>query len=140
MVLTGNRLTSGDMAGRRQKEFQENKRKSTRQTGADYERAAGYYLEKQGCEVLEYNYRCRAGEIDLIAKDGEYLVFCEVKYRSDGRKGSPLEAVGAGKQRTIFRCAMFYLAEHHTEDVPCRFDVIGIEGAEVTHIKNAFAG
>lgn len=140
MVLTGNRLTSGDMAGRRQKEFQENKRKSTRQTGADYERAAGYYLEQLGYEVLEYNYRCRAGEIDLIAKDGEYLVFCEVKYRSDGRKGSPLEAVSMGKQRTIFRCAMFYLSENHIEDIPCRFDVIGIEGTEVTHIKNAFAG
>ena len=115
-------------------------RKSRRQTGTDYERAAGYYLEQLGYEILEYNYRCRAGEIDLIAKDGEYLVCCEVKYRSDGRKGSPLEAVGAGKQRTIFRCAMFYLAEHHTEDVPCRFDVSGIEGAEVVHIKNAFAG
>ena len=82
----------------------------------------------------------RAGEIDLIAKDGEYLVFCEVKYRSDGRKGSPLEAVGAGKQRTIFRCAMFYLTEHHMGNVPCRFDVVGIEGTEVVHIKNAFAG
>ena len=114
--------------------------KNRRQIGTDYERAAAYYLEQLGYEILEYNYRCRAGEIDLIAKDGEYLVFCEVKYRSDGRKGSPLEAVGAGKQRTIFRCAMFYLAEHHTEDVPCRFDVIGIEGAEVVHIKNAFAG
>lgn len=140
MVLTGNRLTCGDMAERKQKGFQENKRKSTRQTGAAYERAAGYYLEQLGYEVLEYNYRCVAGEIDLIAKDGEYLVFCEVKYRSDGRKGSPLEAVSTGKQRTIFRCAMFYLTEHHIEDIPCRFDVIGIEGREMTHIKDAFEG
>ena len=140
MVLTGNGLTCGDMAEKRQKEFQKNKRKSTRQTATDYERAAGYYLERLGYEVLEYNYRCRAGEIDLIAKDGEYLVFCEVKYRSDGRKGGPLEAVGTGKQRTIFRCAMFYLTGHHMGDVPCRFDVIGIEGTKVIHIKNAFAG
>lgn len=114
--------------------------RNTRRTGSDYERAAGYYLEQMGYEVLEYNYRCRAGEIDLIAKDGEYLVFCEVKYRSDGRKGSPLEAVGPGKQKKIFRCAMFYLAERHLENIPCRFDVIGIEGAEVTYIKNAFMG
>lgn len=93
-----------------------------------------------GYEILEYNYRCRAGEIDLIARDGEYLVFCEVKYRSDRRKGSPLEAVGTGKRRTIFRCAMFYLTERRIEDVPCRFDVVGIEGTKVTHIKNAFMG
>ena len=128
------------MGERRGSRFQEQQRKSTRQTGTDYERAAGYYLEQLGYEILEYNYRCRTGEIDLIAKDGEYLVFCEVKYRSDGRKGSPLEAVSTGKQRTIFRCAMFYLAEHHRENIPCRFDVIGIEGTEVVHIKNAFAG
>lgn len=115
-------------------------RKSRRQTGTDYERAAGYYLEQLGYEILEYNYRCRAGEIDLVTRDGDYLVFCEVKYRSDKRKGSPLEAVGPGKQKKIFRCAMFYLTEHHIQDAPCRFDVIGIEGTEVTYIKNAFAG
>ena len=62
----------------------------------------GYYLEQQGCEVLEYNYRCRAGEIDLIAKDGEYLVFCEVKYRSDGRKGSPSGGSEYGKTEDDF--------------------------------------
>ena len=62
------------MAERRGSRFQEQQRKSTRQTGTDYERAAGYYLEQLGYEILEYNYRCRAGEIDLIAKDGEYLV------------------------------------------------------------------
>ena len=104
------------------------------------EALAADYLRKQGYQIVGANYRCRFGEIDLIAKDGEYLVFCEVKYRSDGRKGSPLEAVSTGKQRTIFRCAMFYLSENHIEDMPCRFDVIGIEGTKVTHIKNAFAG
>ena len=114
--------------------------KNKRQTGAKYEQAAGFYLEQLGYEIIEYNYRCRFGEIDIIAKDGSYLVFCEVKYRSCKGKGSPLEAVGAGKQRTIFRCAMFYLTEHHMGNVPCRFDVVGIEGTEVVHIKNAFAG
>lgn len=115
-------------------------RKNNRRTGALYEQAVGAYLVCHGYEVLEYNYRCRAGEIDIIAREGEYLVFCEVKYRSDGRKGNPLEAVDARKQRTIFRCAMHYLAEHRLGDVPCRFDVIGIEGEEMTHIKNAFEG
>ena len=84
--------------------------------------------------------RCRSGEIDIIAKDGETLVFCEVKYRSDGAMGSPLEAVDVKKQRTIFRSALYYLSEHGLEDVPCRFDVIGIEGAKITQIRNAFFG
>ena len=114
--------------------------KNRRQIGTDYERAAAYYLEQLGYIVLEYNYRCRTGEIDLIAKDGDCLVFCEVKYRFDSRKGSPLEAVGVRKQKTIFRCAMCYLTERRLGDVPCRFDVIGIEGGKVTHIKNAFEG
>lgn len=149
VVPARNRLKTADMAEKRQGENNRKckeegrragDRKSSRQTGTDYERAAGYYLEQLGYEILEYNYRCRAGEIDLVAKDGEYLVFCEVKYRADQRKGSPLEAVGPGKQKTIFRCAMFYLTEHHIQDAPCRFDVIGIEGTEVTYIKNAFAG
>ena len=121
-------------------------KKNKRQTGAYYEQAAGRYLEQLGYEILEYNYRCRSGEIDIIAKDGAYVVFCEVKYRADSRKGDPLEAVDARKQNVIFRCAMYYLAEHHLNDVPCRFDVIGIQGqdgsedAKVTYIKNAFTG
>lgn len=114
--------------------------KNHRQVGADYEQAAGYYLEQFGYIVLEYNYRCRAGEIDLIAKDGDCLVFCEVKYRADSGKGNPLEVVNIRKQRIIFRCAMQYLTEHRMQDVPCRFDVIGIDGGKMTHIKNAFEG
>lgn len=119
-----------------QKTVQKNKRR----TGAAYEQAAGFYLEQLGYEILQYNYRCRSGEIDIIAKDGETLVFCEVKYRSDGAMGSPLEAVDVKKQRTIFRSALYYLSEHGLEDVPCRFDVIGIEGAKITQIRNAFFG
>ena len=73
------------MAERRGSRFQEQQRKSTRQTGTDYERAAGYYLEQLGYEILEYNYRCRAGEIDLIAKDGEYLVAKSSTAPTEGR-------------------------------------------------------
>ena len=120
--------------------MQKMKTDNRRSTGAAYEQAAGYYLEQLGYEILEYNYRCRRGEIDIVAKDGEYLVFCEVKYRSDDQKGSPLEAVVARKQKAIFRCALFYLTEKHLGEVPCRFDVIGIEGTRITHIKNAFSG
>lgn len=113
-------------------------RQNKRNTGTLYEQAVGYYLEQQGYIVLEYNYRCPLGEIDLIAKDGEYLVFCEVKFRQNGRKGSPLEAVDIRKQRTIYRCAQYYLTERHVPECACRFDVIGIEGDRITLIKNAF--
>ena len=111
-----------------------------RQTGIKYEQAAGFFLEQMGYEILEYNYCCRFGEIDIIAKDGACLVFCEVKYRSDRGKGSPLEAVDYRKQQTIFRCASHYLAGQGFGDIPCRFDVIGIEGTAITHIENAFTG
>ena len=115
-------------------------KQNNRKVGTDYEQAVGYYLEQQGYQILEYNYRCRLGEIDMIAADGEYLVFCEVKYRQDRKKGSPLEAVDLRKQKKIYQCAAYYLVEHGMEDVPCRFDVIGIEGSKITHIRNAFTG
>lgn len=118
----------------------EHKDRNRRRTGAAYEQAAGFYLEQQGYKILEYNYRCRFGEIDIIARDEDYIVFCEVKYRSNQLKGSPLEAVNVRKQRTIFRCASWYLAEHHLGDTACRFDVMGIEDTKITHIKNAFTG
>lgn len=111
-----------------------------RKIGAAYEQAVGGFLEQEGYIVLEYNYRCPAGEIDIIAKDGECLVFCEVKYRKDKRKGDPLEAVDSKKQRIIYRCASHYLTIHGKWGVPCRFDVIGIESAKLTHIKDAFCG
>ncbi|MBU3876287.1 YraN family protein [Faecalicatena sp. AGMB00832] len=116
------------------------KKQNNRKVGTDYEQAVGYYLEQQGYLILEFNYRCRLGEIDMIAVDGEYLVFCEVKYRQDGKKGSPLEAVDVRKQRTIYQCASYYLAVQGIDDMPCRFDVIGIEGGQIMHIKNAFSG
>lgn len=109
-----------------------------RYTGKVYEQAAGYYLEQQGYEIIEYNYRCRVGEIDIIARDGEYLVFCEVKYRKSGANGGPLAAVNYKKQRIIYRCAEYYLTEKHLSDIPCRFDVVGIEGNRINLVKNAF--
>lgn len=116
------------------------RRKNYREIGAEYEQRATLFLEKQGCRIRTRNYRCRAGEIDLVAWDGDVLVFCEVKYRKTRQKGEPLEAVTAGKRRTLSRCALFYLMEKGWEDIPCRFDVIGIYGEEneITYIRNAF--
>lgn len=112
-----------------------------RKTGAAYEQAAGYYLEQQGYVILQYNYRCRVGEIDLIAQDGDCLVFCEVKYRKNGKAGNPLEAVDKRKQYRIARCAQYYMMEKRLgDDIPCRYDVVGIEGSRLTLVKNAFEG
>ena len=72
-----------------------------RQTGSEYEKRAAQYLQDKGVRVLELNYRNRKGEIDLIAQDGEYLVFVEVKYRKDSKKGSPEEAVNYRKRQNI---------------------------------------
>ncbi len=115
-------------------------RQNNRSVGTAYERAAGAFLEEKGYRILEYNYRCRAGEIDLIAEDEEYLVFCEVKYRKTDAKGNPLEAVDLRKQQRIYRCALHYMTVHGKIDYPARFDVIGIKGKEFLHIKNAFQG
>ena len=113
-------------------------KKNRREIGTEYEKKAGAYLEGQGYEVLEYNYRCRMGEIDIIARDGTVLVFIEVKYRKNDESGNPLEAVDIRKQRKIIKVARYYLYQKKYGDVPCRFDVIGICGSHIEHIKDAF--
>ncbi len=110
-----------------------------RRIGRQYERAAGEYLVSLGYEIVEYNFSCRMGEIDIIAQDEEYLVFCEVKYRSGRMMGHPLEAVGSKKQQVISKCAVYYLMAKGLGEVPCRFDVVSVEGKEIILIKNAFA-
>lgn len=113
---------------------------NTREKGAAYEKAVGYYMEQNGYKILEYNYRCRFGEIDIIAKDGDCIVFCEVKYRAQAGSGSPFEAVDRKKQKKIYACAMFYLKNRGLDTVQCRFDVAGIEGTQITYIEDAFTG
>lgn len=110
-----------------------------RQVGSRYEAAAAAYLKDQGYEVLECNYRCRQGEIDLICRHGGYLVFVEVKYRAREKMGAPAEAVDDRKQERIRGAAAFYLYSRRLpEDTPCRFDVVGILGDGVEVIQNAF--
>ncbi len=107
--------------------------------GTQYEQAAARYLTANGYRIIQKNYRCRRGEIDLIAKEGRYLVFVEVKYRRDGRCGPGQYAVTAAKQRRICFAAAWYLNAHHLpEDVPCRFDVVAVQGTAVTLIRDAF--
>lgn len=110
-----------------------------RAVGTAYEKQAGAYLVGQGYEILEYNFRCRIGEIDIIARDGAYLVFVEVKYRRSTENGSPLEAVDRKKQRIISKVATYYCLTHgYGETSPCRFDVVAILGEEISLVKNAF--
>ena len=110
-----------------------------REIGDHYECVAVDYLKQQGYHLLRKNYRCRQGEVDLICRDGKYLVFVEVKYRTNLRQGSGFAAVDAKKQRLISRVAAYYLLENQmSEETPCRFDVVSIAGEEITLIKNAF--
>ena len=102
-------------------------RRNNRETGSYYERMAG-----------EYNYRCKLGEIDIIARDGDYLVFCEVKYRADDRKGTPAEAVDYAKQRVISKSALYYMTVNGIDEIPCRFDVVSIEDDRIILYQNAF--
>ncbi|MEG2700085.1 MAG: YraN family protein [Hungatella sp.] len=110
-----------------------------RAIGSCYENLAAAFLEEQGYEILERNYRDRRGEIDLIARDGRYLVFIEVKYRKNMKKGYPEEAVTPTKQQHIHRTAEYYLYRHaYEEALPCRFDVVSILGDEIRLIQDAF--
>ena len=112
-----------------------------RSVGSLYEQLATEQLINMGYRVLARNYRNRFGEIDIIAKDGDTICFCEVKYRKDNGCGSALEAVGYSKQKKIISVARYYLMTHGLNEwTPCRFDVIAVDDDEVTVLKNAFEG
>lgn len=112
---------------------------NTRKVGAAYEKKAGLFLEGQGLVVLQYNFRSRSGEIDIVAKDRETTVFVEVKYRRDAGKGQPEEAVDYRKQGRICRAADYYRMYHKMGDFsPVRFDVVAICGEEIRWYPNAF--
>lgn len=123
-----------------QEKFFDKKAFNKRQIGTDYETVAAEYLEQKGYIILERNYRNPHGEIDIIARDGETVVFCEIKYRKKGSYGSPLEAVDIRKQKRISKVALYYTAGYKApKNVFYRFDVIGIDGnGRIEHIENAF--
>nr|WP_207747810.1 YraN family protein [Clostridium sp. D33t1_170424_F3] len=112
-------------------------------SGRDAEDRAAAYLEGRGFHILERNYHSRFGEIDIIAEDGRYIVFAEVKGRASSAYACPAEAVTPAKQRKIVYTALLYLQAHPTDLQP-RFDVIGILAGEpeplLEHLENAFSG
>jgi len=115
---------------------------STKSTGNWGEQLATKTLEQQGFDIVEMNYRFGRGEIDIIARDGDVLVFCEVKTRKNDEYGEPEYAITPRKQQQIKRIAEGYLYEHEIKEQECRFDVVAIRmhGAtpEIRYWKNAF--
>ena len=107
------------------------------------EEAAGKHLLSVGYRILERRYRTRAGEIDFIARDGDAIVFIEVKSRSGAGFGRPAEAVDARKRSRLRRAAEIYLMRHGGGDPPCRFDVLEVfrsprGGLQCVLIRDAF--
>lgn len=112
---------------------------NTRKIGTEKEEAACRYLEQNGVRIAERNFRCRQGEIDIIGYDGEYLVFFEVKYRSNHAKGSAVQAVDFRKQKRICKVSDYYRMIHRCPDnTPIRFDVIAMERDRIEWFQNAF--
>ena len=111
-----------------------------RTVGSDKERMAGSWLEAHGHKILQYNFRTRMAEADIVSLDQDTYVFTEVKYRQNAAEGHPLEAVTAAKQKKVRMAALYYLEDHNLspDTTSIRFDVIGILGNELTHIENAF--
>jgi len=110
--------------------------------GAWGEDRAAEFLAREGYRILERNYRCSLGEMDIIAREGRTVVFVEVKTRSSERFGPPQAAIGPQKQRRMTAIALCYLKAHGLLCAPARFDVaavsLGEGGERVTLYKNAF--
>jgi len=96
------------------------------EVGRRGEEAARAFLKRRGVRILVENFVCAAGEIDLIGRDGDTLVFIEVKTRTSEAFGPPHLAVHRRKQHQIVRAAQWYLTEQRLPEVPCRFDVLAL--------------
>lgn len=106
------------------------------------EEQAAQYLESRGLRLVARNFRCRAGEIDLVMTDGPMLVFVEVRFRRSDRYGSGAESVTWTKQRRLLAAARVYLARHALGDARCRFDVVSVSKRhyrpDFLWLRNAF--
>ncbi|WP_251978970.1 YraN family protein [Salinicola avicenniae] len=112
-----------------------------RRRGEQIETLAAHWLEQRGLTLISRNQHAKGGEIDLIMRDGETLVFVEVRHRRRTDHGHPLETVTPAKQRRIIKAARFYLQTQRLS-CPCRFDVVGVTGTRpdltVEWIRAAF--
>jgi putative endonuclease len=113
------------------------------QLGQKGERLAAQFLQEQGYMILQQNFRCQYGEIDIIASKENRLIFVEVKTRSTTRFGTPGEAVTSRKQQQVSRAALSYLSNNNSGNQDLRFDVIEVflperAKAQIEHIPDAF--
>lgn len=115
---------------------------TTQTTGSLAEQIASDHLASNGLRQIERNFSCRYGEIDLIFRDREYLVFVEVRYRSSDSHGGAAGSIGPQKQQRLRRTAEFWLQQQRRSNSPCRFDVVTISGRldnpVLDWIRNAF--
>lgn len=104
------------------------------------EAAACRYLEKQGLKLIARNYRTRFGEIDLVMRDTEMLVFVEVRFRRNERFGGAAASVDSRKQAKLLKAAADYLANHRCGQIPVRFDIVALHGepAAINWLRDAF--
>ncbi|HVT19055.1 MAG TPA: YraN family protein [Thermoanaerobaculia bacterium] len=109
---------------------------------AGEDEAVRWLVARHGYRVAERNVKTRAGEIDLVARDGDTLCFVEIKARSGATFGPAIGSVGAAKQRRLCRAASLYLAIRRLHGSPCRFDVVGLDwregGWQYTLVRDAF--
>ena len=113
-------------------------RDSTHARGKRGEALAVTYLESRGYRIVECNFRCRLGELDIVAMDGSTLVFVEVRSKASGQHGGAIATVTRAKQARVARVAQAYLSMRRPRFESCRFDVIGITGGQLEHIEDAF--
>ena len=104
--------------------------------GKTWEDAAQAYLQRHGLVPIEANFRCKLGEIDLIMRDGEALVFVEVRQRAAGSQVSAAASISPAKIRRLVRAAQVYL-QRFSRLPPCRFDVVAIDGGQFEWLRNA---
>ncbi|HIG40195.1 MAG: YraN family protein [bacterium] len=111
---------------------------TTRQTGFAAEQTALEFLQSAGLTLVERNFSCRLGEIDLVMSDSNTLVFVEVRLRNDSRYGTGAETVTWQKRKKLIKTAQFYLLKHPLpNNLNCRFDVISMDD-RIDWIENAF--
>ncbi|WP_426723866.1 YraN family protein [Enterobacter cloacae complex sp. 302F9] len=113
---------------------------SRKQTGDAWELKARRWLEGKGLRFVAANVRGRGGEIDLIMKDGQTIVFVEVRFRQSSRFGGAAASVTLAKQQKLLQTAHLWLARHNGsfDTVDCRFDVVAFTGNAIDWLKNAF--
>lgn len=130
--------------GEEEKKAKRSRKTRNKELGFKGEEAAACFLTRRGYDIVARNWTCFAGEADIIARDGSWLVFVEVKTRSNYMKGMPSEAVDKEKRNRYEKIAAAFLAQYDEVDIPLRFDVISIlavapDRAMIRHHIDAFA-